>query len=95
VRVPNHIRADAAEAFTENIAWPAFVAEYGHLLREAEPYSIPRYRRLRELALSIVTSGSTGGMFGCGDLNDSRAEWFDDAEPVTQSTIFDTSEAYQ
>jgi len=96
MKVPNDLRALAAEAFTEAISWPVFLAEHHDTIVLAEPYNAGRFHRLVELVRSVVVSGSTSGMFGAGDLADARAEWFDDdAQPMTQGTFLDTSEAYQ
>ena len=93
MKVPNHLRALAAEAFAARICWTEFAARYDAEIAAAEPFSRGRQKRLRELLRSVVCSGSTAGLFAIGDP-DAAAEAFGD-EPMTQSTFVDTSEPYR
>jgi len=93
MRIPNSLRALAAEAFTEHITWADFLAQYDDEILRAEPFSRGRQSRLREMLRSLVVSGSTAGLFGVGDP-DAAAEAFDD-EQMTQTTFVDTSEAHR
>jgi len=95
MQIPNNLRQLAATAFTEATTWPAFLAEHADTIRRCEPYDRGRYHRLVELVRSVVVSGTTSGLFACGD-DDAGCEWFADDEPAAvQTSMFDTSEAYR
>lgn len=82
MRIPNHIRAVAAEAFTEGTPWPAFLVQHRDTIKQAEPYDRGRFHRLVEMVRHVVLTGTSSGQFGVSDIDDSRAEWFSDDVPA-------------
>ena len=86
MQLPNSLRTLAAEAFTAGQPWQDFIATHHDTIRQREPYDRGRYRRLVELVRSVVVSGTTSGLFACGD-DDAGCEWF--ADDVTTRAQFD------
>ena len=71
-------------------SWDRFWAEHADQVREAEPWSVPRYHRLVRRLLHLLTSGEHSGQFAVGDPDvwEQEQPWeADDAASQPDDTI--------
>jgi hypothetical protein len=74
----NQIRAlerQALDAHRRGESWTAFWQQHAEHIRNAEPWSRERFRRLYSRLMALVVSGDCDGMMAVGDT---------DAEPWSE-----------
>jgi hypothetical protein len=75
----------AVDAFRDGQGWAQFWEEHAADVRNAEPWSRERFRRLVDRLLSLVTSGDSAGQY---PIDDGMAQWeVDDVRHTPHDTI--------